>query len=390
MAAITRRSALKNLSFFSALSTSSLMRGSQSAEIELRPRSLVGIEDVVETVAFSGDGTRVAAGFYNGTLSIWDAWTGAPIRTITKSGGPVVAAALNSDGSRLAVSAWLKIQRSIRPESGRLGVGQGSIPLSFRGNKLSIWSIRSGKVIRTLVKDEADARSMIKAIAFDKDNEQLSALNAIDLFTAWDTATGKRVLYMAKACLAGDPPDIVSVTAFDGTGLRAAAVDRSRGPAGKVKVWDAFGASVRTYNCSADAITLLALSRDGRRLATGTRDHRISVWDFGTGRRICRCAWNDAGPAASLIFGRGGRLVVSGGHDGTIRIWDARDGRMLQSIEGQSKCRVRQMVFLRGGIRAALGGQHRTPEERDQRTGRLKIEPLILWDVELKPNLVDE
>ena len=69
------------------------------------------------------------------------------------------------------------------------------------------------------------------------------------------------------------------------------------------------------------AIRCLALSPDGRFLASSDVVGRIVVWDVAKRNRMFE--WKDpAGPVAQLIFAPDSRHLFTGNNDGTIYIVD--------------------------------------------------------------------
>lgn len=77
------------------------------------------------------------------------------------------------------------------------------------------------------------------------------------------------------------------------------------------------------------AITSLAMSPDGRYLASAGEDLAINIWDLGSGRRIKKMTGHTAS-IYSLAFSSESSLLVSGGADWTVRCWD------VKSAGGQS------------------------------------------------------
>src|SRR5262245_63241 len=77
-------------------------------------------------------------------------------------------------------------------------------------------------------------------------------------------------------------------------------------------------------------VRCLAFSADGRRLATGSQDETVKVWDAVGGR--CLLTLNGHTKAVvGVAFGPGRRLA-SAGFDGALRLWDAEAGRLLTTI----------------------------------------------------------
>src|SRR5262245_62686601 len=72
-------------------------------------------------------------------------------------------------------------------------------------------------------------------------------------------------------------------------------------------------------------VSTAALSIDGRRVTTGSRDHTVKVWDAETGRLLLDLSRHRAA-IERVAFSRDGRRIVSRSADHTARGWDAATG----------------------------------------------------------------
>ncbi|KAG8218142.1 WD40 repeat-like protein, partial [Butyriboletus roseoflavus] len=80
----------------------------------------------------------------------------------------------------------------------------------------------------------------------------------------------------------------------------------------------------------ADWVRSVAISRDGKRIASGSDDSTIRVWDTETGLEVGD-ALKHSGFVMSIAFSPDDQIIVSGSSDMTIRIWDAQTGLQIGS-----------------------------------------------------------
>jgi WD40 repeat protein/serine/threonine protein kinase len=100
----------------------------------------------------------------------------------------------------------------------------------------------------------------------------------------------------------------------------------------------------------------IAVSPDGSRLATGSYDGVLGIWD-ASGRRLARVEAHRGG-IVCLGFSSDGQLVASGSDDRTARIFTL-DGRPVAVLRGHSTSVV-SLAFHPGGHLLATGGFDKT------------------------------
>ncbi|KAL0947881.1 hypothetical protein HGRIS_010516 [Hohenbuehelia grisea] len=124
-----------------------------------------------------------------------------------------------------------------------------------------------------------------------------------------------------------------------------------------------------------EEVTSVAFSPNGTRIASGSADKTIRVWDASTGDLTMQPFEGHSAGVRAVAFSPDGTRIASGSADKTIRVWDASTGDLtMQPFEGHS-ARVRAVAFSPDGTRIASGSDDKTIRVWDASTGDLTMQP---------------
>src|SRR5262249_3225612 len=109
----------------------------------------------------------------------------------------------------------------------------------------------------------------------------------------------------------------------------------------------------------------VAMSPDGKTLATGADDNVVQLWDVATGKPGTKLAGHTDWVLA-LTFSPDGKQLASGGHHGVVRLGEVASGKKLLDIPAQAAPQpnqppppltpVQSLAFSPDGKQLAVGG----------------------------------
>ncbi len=88
-----------------------------------------------------------------------------------------------------------------------------------------------------------------------------------------------------------------------------------------------------TFTGHRGGVRSISFSPDGRRLASGSSDKTIKIWDIKTGR-LRRTLTGHTDEVASISYSPDGKKLASSSHDNTIKLWNSRTGSLLYTLIG--------------------------------------------------------
>ncbi|HEY7307786.1 MAG TPA: sigma-70 family RNA polymerase sigma factor [Gemmataceae bacterium] len=347
-------------------------------------------QDAIQSVSIGPDGKRLAlADWSSGTVKLFELATGKQLAECPGHRGGTWVVVFSPDGKRLAsggkdkrIRVWdaatlreVRSWQASRDELHQLRFtpdGKSLVSADITAQTLRFWDAATGAE-RPLREPLASLRVGCSCFSADGKTLLTGSNTAPGLLQLWDLATGKEIRTLARTqggfVQVALAPDGKSVwTAALGDGLRCREL-----PTGKelFHLPDPF----KAHESSMVMIHDLAVSPDGKRLAAGTQEHDVFLWDTTTGRRGPDLEGHRFLTTAG-VFTPDGKYLWTGGFDGTIRCWSVDSGEQIHCFarEGDKLESVFSLALRRDGkmLAAAVVRKQRVAEEPD--------DAVSLWD----------
>ncbi|CCA76444.1 hypothetical protein PIIN_10437 [Serendipita indica DSM 11827] len=145
-----------------------------------------------------------------------------------------------------------------------------------------------------------------------------------------------------------------------------------------IRLWDAgtgqpLGQPLQGHG---DSVRAVAFSPEGSRIASGSDDKTIRFWDAVTGEPLGDPLRGHEQSVMAVAFSPDGLRIVSGSEDKTLWLWDARTGEPLGGPLRGHKGHVTSVAFSPDGSRIVSGSDDKMIRLWDARTGQPLREPL--------------
>jgi WD40 repeat protein len=230
---------------------------------------------------------------------------------------------------------------------------------------IDVWDTTTGKAVYTLAEHSIDVRGL----AFTQDGGRLGSAGEDGTVRLWDLAAQREVLRLrghtsSCQCLALSP---------DGWMLASASLD------GTIRLWDATpltgkeGQGIRTFEEDNGEVWSVAISPDGRWIASSGQFDSVLIREASTGQAIQKLAAKMAGAFSVAFSPDGRRLAAVNADDGKppfcLRVWDSQIGQTVFTPLRQFQ-EIRAVAFSPDSRWLALVLEDGTVKLVDARTGQ--------------------
>ncbi|NEP08826.1 MAG: NACHT domain-containing protein [Symploca sp. SIO2C1] len=139
---------------------------------------------------------------------------------------------------------------------------------------------------------------------------------------------------------------------------------------GEVRLWQVSDGKL-LFRAAAHTSTVwsVSFSCDGKILASGSFDSSICLWDVDK-QQLHQILREHDGWIWSVAFSPKGNLLASGSSDRTIKLWDLETGRSINTLEGHTEI-VQAVTFSPDGKTLASGSIDQTVRLWDIDTGQM-------------------
>jgi WD40 repeat protein/serine/threonine protein kinase len=276
--------------------------------------------DSVYHALFSPDGSRIATAGGDGTVRIWSAATGAPVRVLTSQ--------------RPSVKQW----RAVAMSSHYVAA------VEMKGRVAQVWDAETGTTIAELNNGGGEVASL----AFSTDGRWL-ATSGDEGVRAFDTSTWTQAIMITA-------PRVRSIS-FDSASSRLAVGTYD----GEASIWEIpSGVRLRHLRQAGESVDAIAFSPNGELVAAGSREGAAHVWDVTTGALRAQL-YAHRGEIYAVEFSPNGDLLLSAGAVGSVVLANVATGSLASRLEGPENL-VRTAHFDSGARRvvgASLDGTAR-------------------------------
>lgn len=250
---------------------------------------------VVDSVAFSPDGSRIASGSFR-EVKIWHRTSNGQPQLIASPAPGLTASVLTVQGDRMIC---LDAQQTLKV----IKVADGTVTATIAGVK----------------------PAGVPQLRVSPDGKQVAVLLENSTIGRWLLETGAALPIMA---IPAEPRTLV--WSADNATLMTVGAD------GMVRLWTASAAAdqevklVREFQTSAAPAALLTVPGASDRMVTVGEDGQVRIWQVADGKMLSEFK---TPPSLTQAVSANGKQLATAGADGVLRVWDLQSGKTVIDLQ---------------------------------------------------------
>jgi WD40 repeat protein len=201
------------------------------------------------------------------------------------------------------------------PSSFAFSSDENTMAIGYLEGYLQLWDLRKERLIRKLEGYSGE----VVSLEFSPDGKTLAAVFAYPdtAIQLWQVPEGERLL-----TIKGEEWTHVFTQAFflpDGKVMATVAKNENGMDTGIVELWRV-GDGERLNQLDVTGVISVAISKDGKMIATGSYDHLVRLWAIDDGG-LLKTLHGHGEYITDLAFSPSGGLLASCSNDGTVILW---------------------------------------------------------------------
>lgn len=291
----------------------------------------------IVTLAFSPDGSLLAASDTRGEIHVWQMHSHQKLLVLRGHHSWIFSLVFSPHGFTLASASDDYVVKLWDIASGdclqtRRGPANLLNAVTFSPDERRILNDDSSAAIQLWDAPAPDQQIaalqgftyLARSTAFSPDRQTLAVSTASQAIGLWNLQTGVCEITLKSA----NPTVIMLAFSPDGTLLASTSLNAV------MQIWDlATGQCLHTLEGHEQSISQMDFSPDQRYLASSSFDQTVKIWEVATGRCL-KTLYGHGKKLMTVAFSLDGAWVASGGDDHAAKLWDVQSGQCLKAFQG--------------------------------------------------------